>query len=144
MFLLWWRLFRDFGDADRMCDGAQQGDRHRSQLAIDAGKDGCGSMHPSLLAIPRGSVVYRIAPKARRLSAYRQTQSIALSCTIEARLNFLHLLDLGALSLDDLLAQCSQFFVAQIGLAAHQNRAGMVWDHRVDKLTVIDQGLRAA
>lgn len=61
----------------------------------------------------------------------------------EPILNGLHLVDLALLGLDDLAAQRDQFWVAQLGLAAHQDRAGVVGDHSANEFLVADRRLRA-
>lgn len=61
----------------------------------------------------------------------------------QASLDVLHLLDFPALRADDLLAQTQEFRVLQFCLPAHENCAGVMRDHRVDELPIIDQDLRA-
>jgi hypothetical protein len=53
----------------------------------------------------------------------------------------LHLLDLGLLPRDDLLAKTSNVRITDGRLFAHKNRARMVRNHRLQELTIRDRGL---
>ena len=56
----------------------------------------------------------------------------------QPRADGFHLFNLAALRLDDFAAQVDQFLILEVGLASHENGPGMMRDHAVDELTVVN------
>src|SRR5687768_1955345 len=72
----------------------------------------------------------------------RPRQAAVFSCSDSGEDRF-HLRDLARLRLHDPFAEREDFRVGEISLLAHEDRAGMVRDHRTQELLVADKGLLA-
>lgn len=66
-----------------------------------------------------------------------------LAAVVQSCLDRIHLLDFLALPLRDVVTKIHQFLILETGLAAHQDRAGVVRDHRSDELPIADKSLGA-